>query len=140
MPVSVADRIWAWASDVHAKQTRISIKRNSCLNTSASLASGFSGAAWRRITTRVGRARADRAPSSVPGACRGPNTPVWVSDNGADVTTLYNGAVPGNPESPVAKVLTVSIPGGAPTGQVFNDTSAFLLPGHDHAGAVHLPR
>jgi uncharacterized protein (TIGR03118 family) len=29
----------------------------------------------------------------------------------------------------VAKVLTVSIPGGAPTGQVFNDTSAFQLPG-----------
>src|SRR5437773_1286217 len=63
------------------------------------------------------------------GMSRGPNTPVWVSDNGADVTTLYNGAVPGNPESPVAKVLTVSIPGGAPTGQVFNDTGAFLLPG-----------
>lgn len=63
------------------------------------------------------------------GMSRGPNSPVWVSDNGADVTTLYNGAVPGNPESPVAKVLTVSIPGGAPTGQVFNDTSAFLLPG-----------
>jgi uncharacterized protein (TIGR03118 family) len=63
------------------------------------------------------------------GMSRGPNTPVWVSDNGADVTTLYNGAVPGNPESPVGKVLTVSIPGGAPTGQVFNNTSAFLLPG-----------
>jgi uncharacterized protein (TIGR03118 family) len=63
------------------------------------------------------------------GMSRGPNTPVWVSDNGTDVTTLYNGAVPGSPESPVAKVLTVSIPGGAPTGQVFNDTGAFLLPG-----------
>jgi uncharacterized protein (TIGR03118 family) len=63
------------------------------------------------------------------GMSRGPNTPVWVSDNGADVTTLYRGAVPGNPESPVAKVLTVSIPGGAPTGQVFNDTSGFVLPG-----------
>jgi uncharacterized protein (TIGR03118 family) len=63
------------------------------------------------------------------GMSRGANTPVWVSDNGADVTTLYNGAVPGNPESSVAKVLTVSIPGGAPTGQVFNDTTAFVLPG-----------
>jgi uncharacterized protein (TIGR03118 family) len=63
------------------------------------------------------------------GLSRGPNTPVWVSDNGADVTTLYNGAVPGSPESPVAKVLTVTIPGGAPTGQVFNDTTAFLMPG-----------
>ena len=64
------------------------------------------------------------------GMSRGPNTPVWVSDNGADVTTLYNGAI-GNPETPVAKVLTVSIPGGVPTGQVFNDSGAtnFLLPG-----------
>jgi len=62
------------------------------------------------------------------GMSRGPNTPVWVSDNGADVTTLYNGAV-GIPESPVANVLTVNIPGGAPTGQVFNDTSAFPVPG-----------
>ena len=64
------------------------------------------------------------------GMSRGANTPVWVSDNGADVTTLYSGAVPGNPESPVVSPLTVTIPGGgAPTGQVFNDTSAFLLPG-----------
>src|SRR4051794_17361058 len=63
------------------------------------------------------------------GMSRGPNTPVWVSDNGANVTTLYNGAVPGDPESPVAKVLSVAIPGGAPTGQVFNDAApAFLLP------------
>src|SRR3954469_9670545 len=62
------------------------------------------------------------------GLSRGPNTPVWVSDNGADVTTLYNGAA-GTPESPVAKVLTVGIPCGAPTGQVFNDTTAFLMPG-----------
>jgi uncharacterized protein (TIGR03118 family) len=62
------------------------------------------------------------------GMSHGPNTPVWVSDNGADVTTLYNGAVPGHPESPVGKVLTVAIPGGAPTGQVFNDTAAFVLP------------
>jgi hypothetical protein len=40
MPVSVADRIWAWAPDVHAKQTRISIRRDRCFNTGASLASG----------------------------------------------------------------------------------------------------
>jgi uncharacterized protein (TIGR03118 family) len=64
------------------------------------------------------------------GMSRSATSPIWVSDNGADVSTLYQGAVPGNPESPVAKVpLTVSIPGGAPTGQVFNDTPAFVLPG-----------
>ena len=61
------------------------------------------------------------------GMSRGPNTPIWVSDNGTDVSTLYNGDVNG---SPVAAVpLVVSIPGGAPTGQVFNDTTAFHLPG-----------
>ncbi|MDX6227233.1 MAG: hypothetical protein QOI76_623, partial [Frankiales bacterium] len=48
-------------------------------------------------------------------------TPVWVSNNGSDNTTLYRGAT--TPPT-VAKVpLTVTIPWGAPTGQVFN-TSA----------------
>jgi uncharacterized protein (TIGR03118 family) len=61
------------------------------------------------------------------GMSHGPNTPIWVSDNGTDVSTLYSGDVNG---SPVAVVpLVVSIPGGAPTGQVFNDTTAFTLPG-----------
>jgi uncharacterized protein (TIGR03118 family) len=61
------------------------------------------------------------------GMSRTATSPIWVSDNGADVSTLYNGAVNG---SPVAIVpLVVSIPGGAPTGQVSNDTSAFVVPG-----------
>jgi uncharacterized protein (TIGR03118 family) len=42
------------------------------------------------------------------------SSPFWVSDNGADVSTLYNG------NTPVRKVpLTVSVP-TAPTGTVFN--------------------
>ena len=61
------------------------------------------------------------------GMSHGPNTPIWVSDNGADVSTLYNGDVNGIPVAAVP--LVVSIPGGAPTGQVFNDTTAFILPG-----------
>jgi uncharacterized protein (TIGR03118 family) len=66
------------------------------------------------------------------GMSRGPNTPIWVSDNGADVSTLYRGDVGGQPVSAVP--LVVSIPGGAPTGQVFNDVAAtnptaFNLPG-----------
>jgi len=61
------------------------------------------------------------------GMSRGPNTPVWVSDNGADVTTLYRGAVGGAPVSIVP--LVVGIPGGAPTGQVFNNTTGFIVPG-----------
>ncbi|MGB8381639.1 MAG: TIGR03118 family protein [Dermatophilaceae bacterium] len=61
------------------------------------------------------------------GMSRGPNTPIWVSDNGTDVSTLYQGAVGGLPVSTLP--LVVSIPGGAPTGQVFNDTTGFVVPG-----------
>ena len=58
------------------------------------------------------------------GMSRGPNTPVWVSDNGTDVSTLYRTDMGAS----VTKVpLVVKIPGGAPTGQVFNDTAAFQL-------------
>lgn len=63
------------------------------------------------------------------GMSHGPDTPLWVSDNGADVSTLYHGAVGGAPVSPVP--LVVSTPGGAPTGQAFNDTSGFTVPGTD---------
>lgn len=45
-------------------------------------------------------------------------SPFWVSNNGSDTSTLYNTA--GQPQS-----LVVSIPTGAPTGQVFNAGSAF---------------
>jgi len=53
-----------------------------------------------------------------------------VSDNGADVTTLYSGGVPGRPQTIVP--LVVSIPGGAPTGQVSNPTTSFTV--RDAAG------
>jgi uncharacterized protein (TIGR03118 family) len=52
-------------------------------------------------------------------------SPLWVSDNGADVTTLYSGAVDGSPQTIVP--LVVSIPGGAPTGQVSNPTTSFVV-------------
>ncbi len=61
------------------------------------------------------------------GMSHGPNTPVWVSDNGTNKSTLYTGANGVAPPSIVG--LVVSIPGGAPTGQVFNDTTGFDLPG-----------
>jgi len=57
----------------------------------------------------------------------GPTTPVWVSNNGSDNTTLYRGGTTG---VPFAKVpLTVTIPDGAPTGQVFAGGSAFMVGG-----------
>jgi uncharacterized protein (TIGR03118 family) len=57
------------------------------------------------------------------GLAAGPTTPVWVADNGTDRATLYPGFVNG---SPISKApLVVTIPGGAPTGQVFNPTPGF---------------
>lgn len=60
------------------------------------------------------------------GLAQGPTTPVWVSDNGANVSTLYTTATPGAPVT--ALPLVVAVPGGSPTGQVFNPTSHFTLP------------
>ena len=52
-------------------------------------------------------------------------SPAWVADNGTGKATLYRGFVDG---SAIQKVpLVVSIPGGAPTGQVFNPTSGFVV-------------
>jgi uncharacterized protein (TIGR03118 family) len=47
-------------------------------------------------------------------------SPWWVSDNGTDLSTLYNGAG-------AKQGLEVAVAGG-PTGAVFNPTTAFLLP------------
>jgi len=57
----------------------------------------------------------------------GPTTPLWVSNNGSDSTTLYHGATMGVPFAKVA--LTVAIPDGAPTGQVFNAGPDFMVGG-----------
>jgi uncharacterized protein (TIGR03118 family) len=61
------------------------------------------------------------------GMALGPTSPLWVSDNGTDLSTVYRGGVGGGPVS--VTPLVVSIPGGAPTGQVFNDTTQFVVPG-----------
>jgi uncharacterized protein (TIGR03118 family) len=59
------------------------------------------------------------------GMAAGPTTPVWVADNGTDKATIYPGFVNG---SPIQKAsLVVDIPGGAPTGQVFNGTPGFVV-------------
>lgn len=52
----------------------------------------------------------------------GAASPFWVSDNGTGVSTLYNGAG-------VKQALVVTIPGGVPTGQVFNNTGSFAITG-----------
>jgi uncharacterized protein (TIGR03118 family) len=54
-----------------------------------------------------------------------PSSPVWVSAADSHVSTLYSGAS----ATGVTKAsLTVVVPGGAPTGQVFNsDSSKFIV-------------
>ncbi len=49
----------------------------------------------------------------------------WVSDNHANVTTLYTGDVNGSQFKKAA--LTVNIPADGPTGQVFNSTTDFVV-------------
>jgi uncharacterized protein (TIGR03118 family) len=54
-----------------------------------------------------------------------PGGPLWVADNGSNVATIYTGAQHG---SPLMKApLVVSLPGGAPTGQVSYTGSAFQI-------------
>jgi uncharacterized protein (TIGR03118 family) len=63
------------------------------------------------------------------GASYAPTSPLWVSDNGTDVATLYTGGIHGGTQD--IRPLVVNIPGGAPTGQVFNPTSSFVVHGSD---------
>jgi uncharacterized protein (TIGR03118 family) len=73
--------------------------------------------------------------SASPGTDAVPGSPLWVSDNGTDKTTLYAGAS----ATTVTKVPTfpngIDVTSGAPTGQVFNadtDPNGFIV--HDAAG------
>jgi uncharacterized protein (TIGR03118 family) len=73
--------------------------------------------------------------SASPGTDQAPGSPLWVSDNGTDETTLYQGAT----ATSVSKAaLVVQISSGAPTGQVFNtDTSGFVVrDAEGHSGAA----
>jgi uncharacterized protein (TIGR03118 family) len=62
------------------------------------------------------------------GIVAGPSTPWWVSDNGTDKSTLYDGS--GNPVPLVVNV------GGGPTGTVFNGTSEFVVSHNGQSGAA----
>src|SRR5262245_55837480 len=49
----------------------------------------------------------------------------WVSSEGGGVSEVYSGDVNGSPL--VKNPLEVTIPGGEPTGQVFNNTTDFVV-------------
>ena len=59
------------------------------------------------------------------GLAASPTSPLWVADNNGNVATVYPGHVNGSPIT--GPVLTVPIPGDAPTGQVFNPTQGFKV-------------
>jgi uncharacterized protein (TIGR03118 family) len=86
------------------------------------------------VSNIVGRAQ-QRDPKLVNpwGISAAPASPMWVSDNNAGVTTLYDGAGNAFPTPANGGPLVVKIPqpgggdGGAPTGTVFNPSSDFKI-------------
>src|SRR4051794_24968409 len=68
------------------------------------------------------------------GLAFGPATPAWVADNGTDVSTLYRGATDATPAASIVP-LVVNIPGGAPTGLVYNGGPGFVV----HSGMASGP-
>src|SRR5262249_21376260 len=59
------------------------------------------------------------------GLALSPAGPLWVADNGPGVATVYSGGATGVTKQP----LEVTVDGGSPTGQVFNDTTGFVING-----------
>lgn len=71
------------------------------------------------------------------GLSLGPTSGLWVSANETDNALIYTGGVNGKPFAPAS--LVVSIPGGAPTGQIFNPTTDFVVTnGTDSAPALFI--
>ena len=63
----------------------------------------------------------------------GPASSAWVSNAGTGTSTLYRGGVD---SAPITKVpITVSIPGGPPTGNVFNPGNGFVVRSGAASGA-----
>jgi uncharacterized protein (TIGR03118 family) len=60
------------------------------------------------------------------GLALSPTGPLWVADNGSSYATVYAGGVGAKPATKVN--LNVWVDGGAPTGQVFNDSTTFVIP------------
>jgi uncharacterized protein (TIGR03118 family) len=70
------------------------------------------------------------------GLAAGPSTPMWVSDNNSGDATAYSGGIKGGA---VSLAITVPVPGGNASGQVFNnDSSAFPVGGSSGMSAVFI--
>lgn len=80
------------------------------------------------VSDKPGLARlvTDRLIKNPWGIALGPDTPLWVANNGTATATVYAGA---NGRDPISKVpLDVALP-AAPTGQVSNPTQQFTIRG-----------
>lgn len=67
------------------------------------------------------------------GIATGPTTPIWISDNNAGVSTVYNGD--GQTQRPPVTIPAPGSPtGGTPTGVVFNPTDDFSVSAHSKTG------
>ena len=134
-------------------QTRPQVDRTWCGGRRRALWGGLLAMAAALVATAVpvapssaatsGRYQQTNLISDIPGVARitDPNlvnpwgqaasdkSPLWVADNGSNVSTLYSGGVHGSIPAiaPAMNPLVVSIPGGAPTGIVFNSTSDFVV-------------
>jgi uncharacterized protein (TIGR03118 family) len=78
----------------------------------------------------------DPALTNAWGLAAGPGTPLWVSENNSGLAGVYSGGVGG---SAVSLNFSVPVPGGNPTGQVFNpDGSAFRVGGPTGSAAIFI--
>jgi uncharacterized protein (TIGR03118 family) len=64
-----------------------------------------------------------------------PGGPLWVSDNNSGDATAYTG---GDNGGSVSLAITVPVPGGNPTGQVYNNLGGFPTGGPNGAAAIFI--
>jgi uncharacterized protein (TIGR03118 family) len=91
-----------------------------------------------QVSDQTGKARiADSDLVNPWGLAMSPTGPLWVANNGTNTATIYPGGL--NGASVTKAGLTVTIPGGAPTGQAFNSTTDFpVMVGTSSAPATFL--
>lgn len=65
------------------------------------------------------------------GLTLGPTTPLWIVNNGTDTASLAAGGLAGAPPTLPALVVDTA---GAPTGEVFNGTTQFVVTGPNGSG------
>ncbi|MGO9341046.1 MAG: TIGR03118 family protein [Acidimicrobiales bacterium] len=102
---------------------------------SAAPANSFTQTNLVSNTSSAGASLVDPHLKNAWGLAAGSSTPIWVSDNNSGKATVYSGGIDG---SVVSLELTVKVPGGNPTGQVYNPTTSFLVGGPSGSPAAFI--